>query len=309
MKIYIILLLVLLFIFGCGKTQKKIIIFHAGSLSKPMEELKNAFTKKYPEYEVIMESAGSRACCRKVTDLHRDADIIFSADYKVFDDLLIPDYADWYIDYAVNKVVIAYTDHSKYSDEINEKNWFDILARKNVEFGHSDPNLDPAGYRTLMCWQLANKYYGKDILSLLDNACKSENIRPGSVQLLSMLQNYSLDYAFEYESVCMQHHLKYVELPDEIDLSNQNFSEKYAKASVKVTGKDKGTFSVISGSPIVYAITILKHAKNKEGAIKFLDFLLSDEGRKIFSDNQSLLSKPIAGGSGTIPKELIKYME
>lgn len=310
MNKYILILLAVFLLSGCGSPdKKKIIIFHAGSLSKPMAEIKNAFTKKYSEYEVIMEAAGSRACCRKVTDLNRDADIIFSADYKVFDDLLIPKYTDWYIDYAVNKLVIAYTDHSKYSDEINEDNWFEILERKDVEFGHSDPNLDPCGYRTIMCWKLADKFYNKNIANRLNKACKPKNIRPYEVQLLSMLQNYSLDYAFEYESVCMQHHLKYMEFPDEIDLSNPNFSKKYAKASVKVTGKDKGTFSTITGSPIVYAFTILKQAKNKKGAIKFLDFMLSDEGRKIFSDNQSLLSKPVAGGSGKIPKELKKYFK
>jgi molybdate/tungstate transport system substrate-binding protein len=273
-----------------------------------MNELKNAFEQKYPQYSVVIEAAGSRACCRKVTELNRNADIIFSADYKVFEDLLMPEYADWYIKYAINRLVIAYTEHSKYSDEINSKNWFNILVKKDVNFGHSDPNLDPAGYRTIMCWELADKYYKKNVLNMLNKACKPRNIRPSSVQLLSMLQNYSLDYAFEYESVCMQHHLKYVKLPDEIDLSNPKFAKEYEKAVVKVTGKKKGTFSYLKGSPIVYAFTILKNAKNKKGALKFAEFLLSKDGRNIFSENQPLLKHPIANNIKLVPEELRKYI-
>ncbi|MCK7537787.1 MAG: hypothetical protein MZV63_45960 [Marinilabiliales bacterium] len=42
-----------------------------------------------------------------------------SADYFVINQLLIPEYADWSIRFATNEIVIAYTEKSAYSGEID----------------------------------------------------------------------------------------------------------------------------------------------------------------------------------------------
>jgi molybdate/tungstate transport system substrate-binding protein len=76
----------------------------------------------------------------------------------VIDKTLIPGHADWNIRFATNQLVLCYTDKSRFADEINADNWTDILQKKEVVWGHSDPNLDPCGYRSLMVLQLAEKY-------------------------------------------------------------------------------------------------------------------------------------------------------
>ncbi len=43
--------------------------------------------------------------------------------------------------------------------KIDAGNWHEILLRPDVQYGHSDPNSDPCGYRSLLTWQLAEKYY------------------------------------------------------------------------------------------------------------------------------------------------------
>ena len=68
--------------------QNQVVVFHAGSLSVPFSQIEKKFEKKYPQYNVVREAAGSRACARKITDLHRKADVMASADYKVIDNLL-----------------------------------------------------------------------------------------------------------------------------------------------------------------------------------------------------------------------------
>ena len=80
------------------------------------------------------------------------------------------------------------------------------LQRKGVVWGHSDPNLDPCGYRSLMVMQLAAKYYDKPDLyeKLLANR-PEQNVRPKSVELISLLQSGNMDYAWEYLSVAVQH--------------------------------------------------------------------------------------------------------
>jgi molybdate/tungstate transport system substrate-binding protein len=261
-------------------------MFHAGSLSVPFEAMEKAFEAKYPKVDLQREAGGSQACARKITDLKKPCDIMVSADYKVIDKLLIPNNADWNIRFATNQLVLCYTDKSKFAGEINAKNWYEILQRKKVIWGHSDPNLDPCGYRSLMVLQLAEKYYKKPGLydKMIANRPK-ENIRPKSVELVSLLQTGNMDYAWEYLSVAVQHGLKYIVLPDEINLGNYKKDNFYSQALVKVTGQKPGTFMDMKGDSVTYGITMLKDAPNKEAAVAFLKYMLDPQGGlKILKD-------------------------
>ena len=121
----------------------KVIIFNAGSLTIPFAQMEKEFETKHHKVDVLREAGGSRKCARKITDLKKPCDIMASADYTVIDQLLIPNYADWNIRFATNRLVLCYTDKSRYSGEVNARNWYEILCRKGVVWGHSDPNLDP----------------------------------------------------------------------------------------------------------------------------------------------------------------------
>jgi len=138
---------------------QKLIIFHAGSLAIPFKQICGAFIRNNPGVEVIREAAGSRTCARKIADLERPCDIMASADYTVIEKLLIPEYADWNISFATNEMAIMYRPDSRYAKDVNGHNWYKILLKKDVEYGHSDPNSDPCGYRSQLVWQLAEKYY------------------------------------------------------------------------------------------------------------------------------------------------------
>jgi len=257
----------------------KLVIFHAGSLSVPFEAMEKAFEAKYPGVDLQREASGSQKAARKVSDLHKPCDIMASADYKVIDKLLIPKYADWNIRFATNQLVLCYTDKSKFAKEVNAGNWYKILERKGVVWGHSDPNLDPCGYRALMVLQLAEKYYKNPGLydKLIANR-PLENVRPKSVELVSLLQTGNMDYAWEYLSVAVQHGLKYVKLPDQINLGNYKYDSFYSQAVVKVTGKKPGEFMDMKGGSVTYGVTLIKDAPNKEAAIAFLEYLLDPQG-------------------------------
>jgi len=257
----------------------KVTIFHAGSLSVPFEAMEKAFEAQYPQVDLQREAGGSTKCARKIADLKKPCDIMASADYTVIDKLLIPNYADWNIRFATNQLVLCYTDKSVYADKITKKNWYEILQRKGVIWGHSDPNLDPCGYRSLMVMQLAEKHYKKPGLydKLLANRPK-ENIRPKSVELISLLQTGNMDYAWEYLSVAVQHDLKYIMLPDEINLGNYQYDDFYSQAVVQVTGEQPGTVMEMKGQSCTYGVTLIKGAPNREAAIAFLEYLLDPQG-------------------------------
>ncbi|MCK4790162.1 MAG: substrate-binding domain-containing protein, partial [Desulfobacteraceae bacterium] len=198
---------------------------------------------------------------------------------KVIDKTLIPEYAVWNIRFATNQLVLCYTDKSRFANEVNADNWYDILGRKGVVWGHSDPNLDPCGYRSLMVLQLAEKHYNKPGLyeSLIANRPK-ENIRSKSVELVSLLKTGHMDYAWEYLSVAVQHELEYVVLPGKINLGNYKNDSFYKQASVKVTGKKPGTWMTRTGKSCTYGITMIKDGPNAKAALAFLEYVLDPDG-------------------------------
>lgn len=278
--------LVVLVSFACvaasqalAEPKGKLVMFHAGSLTMPFETMEKEFEAMYPGVDLQREASGSQAAARKITDLNKPCDIMASADFKVIDKLLIPKYADWNIRFATNQLVLCYTGKSRFAGEVNAKNWYEILQRKGVIWGHSDPNLDPCGYRALMVLQLAEKYYKKPGLNdkLLANRPQA-NVRPKSVELVSLLQTGNMDYAWEYLSVAVQHGLKYVVLPDEINLGDYKKDAFYNQAVVKVTGKNPGEFMDMKGESVTYGVTLVKDAPNKEAAVAFLKYMLDPKG-------------------------------
>ena len=257
----------------------RLIIFHAGSLSVPFSQMEREFEARHPAVDILREAGGSTKMARMISELGKPADIMAAADYLVIDENLVPKRASWNILFATNRLVLCYTEKSRYAEEIDQDNWFEILARKDVQWGHSDPNLDPCGYRSLMVMQLAERYYNRPgLYQQLIEARPLRNVRPKSVELIAMLRTGHLDYAWEYLSVAVQHGLKYLELPDPINLGNPKFDGFYSKAVVKVAGRRPGTWIERRGRSCVYGITLVKDAPNRQAAEAFLDYLLDPEG-------------------------------
>ena len=264
----------------------KLVVFHAGSLSVPLARIEKEFEARYPDIDVLRESGGSTKMARLIRDVGKPADIFISADYSVIDNMLVPSHATWNIMFAHNQIVLCFTDKSRFSSEINESNWPEILLRKGVSWGHSDPNLDPCGYRSLMVMQLAEWYYKRPgLYERLLASRPLKNVRPTSVELISLLKTGNMDYAWEYLSVAVQHSLKYIVLPLEINLGSEKYNDIYKKASVKVLGTRPGQWIEKRGKACTYGATILKNAQHMDAALKFMAFLLDpQQGLKILKE-------------------------
>lgn len=306
--------------------KRSLVVFCAGSLYIPLENFKNVYEELNPDVEVILEPSGSLEAVRKVTDLGRRCDVLALADYRLISLYLIDNYTSWGVAFASNRLVLCYTNNSKYSDQINAENWYEILSMPDVKYGFSDPNKDPCGYRSLMAIGLASLQYEKNILKnlVLDRSnikaieedetlhiyvpanleidVATLEVRSKSVNLIALLETGALDYAFEYRSVAIQHNLKYIELSPEINLGDPKHDNFYAKVKVYIlhnTDKEK----IIEGASITYGVTIPSTAENSEDAIKFIQLLVSDTGRSIFESlGQPFLENPIYVGD--VPVEL-----
>lgn len=319
-----------------------LVVFGAGSLIVPFNHIEKAFEARYPNIDVQAEYHGSIQVIRHVSELHKRIDVVATADASLIPLLMYavdnPEtgkpYANWYISFATNKLAVAYADHSKYADEINGENWYEVLSRGDIRVGMSDPRFDPSGYRTLMAFALSNEHYQQPkIYANMFNGrftnpvtifqdddqtiitvpeifeSKPETgllVRGASIQLLALLESGDLDYAFEYESVIQQHGLKMVSLPDEVNLGSEANNDIYNRVVVELDFRRFATVEpVFRGSQIDYAVTVPSSASHPEEAVLFIAFLLSDEGRELMKDDfHPVFDRPIGNNYTNIPTEL-----
>jgi molybdate/tungstate transport system substrate-binding protein len=275
----------------------------------PVRKISEAFEKANPGVRVLSEAAGSLQCARKITELHKPCDIMLSADYSIIDNLLIPSYASWNIRFATNEIVIAYRPESAYSSIFREDNWPDILLKDDVIIGRADPDADPCGYRTVFAARLAEVYYGRRGLadSLLNK--NIDYIRPKEVDLVALTQTGVIDYMFQYKSVAIQHGFKYLELPDAINLSSPQMKDQYSSVSYMIPGETPGERLEMRGDYISYSGTIPDGAPQKELAVKYFSFLLSEEGMKIFiGSGQEPLTPVVTGNAAAVPAALQAFI-
>jgi molybdate/tungstate transport system substrate-binding protein len=307
------LIVLLCSIAGCSSNDQQpktvLKVVPAGSLLQPFDEVEKTFEAQHPDVDVQVEGHGSIQAIRQVTDLHRQVDVVAVADASLIPDLMFrtdsmtgANFTDTYTPFATNAMVIAFTNKSKYADEITSENWFQVLSRPDVRVGISNPMLDAAGYRSIMVSLLADRYYqnttlfpiligshftpslvvhdedGIATIRLPEVLRPSDGklvIRDGSIFVLSHLEAGGIDYAFEYRSVAEGHDLRWINLPPEIDLSSPDFAEEYGKVRV-ILGFQR--FSAIgqerTGQPIVYAVTIPNNAPHRDLAQEFADVVI-----------------------------------
>jgi len=298
-----------------GFAKEDIVVYHAGSLAVPFAEIEKVFEAKYPQYDIKREASGSRAAARKITDIGKPADVMASADYKVIDNLMIPNHAKFNAQFATNEMALAYTDKSKYADEINAQNWTEIFLRDGVKVGHSNPNMDPCGYRSMLVTQLAEEYYKqpdffKKLFGYGDSYSGGEEdtskviVRPKETDLLGLIEAGMYDYLYIYKSVAEQHGLKYITLPEAVSLKSAKLANDYKKATFKINGKKPGTWITKKGGPMVYGITVAQNKIspiNEKGATLLVNFILSEEGQDIMKKNgQGVINPPVITGDASI---------
>lgn len=344
----LILLLISLGLAACGPREKTpLVVFAAGSLIQPMNDMEAAFEAANPDIDVLNEFHGSIQVIRHVTELHEPIDVVLTADQALIPMLMyastVPEtgqpYANWNVRFATNQLAIAYSAKSLYAGEINADNWLEILSRPDVKVGIADPRFDASGYRALMIYQLAGRLYDQPTLffDTFDGAFKypitvesdgeqdvihvpelleSQDgsrivLRGASIQLIALIESGDLDYAFEYESVIRQHGLGLVELPAELNLGDAGMADSYGRVTVNLDFQRFASVKpVFKGEQIAYGVAIPSNAPHAKEAERYLEFVLGPQGSAIMTkDYQPLLDPLLADGYENLPTALQKLTQ
>jgi molybdate/tungstate transport system substrate-binding protein len=296
---------------GCTKqseTQKTLVIFHHGSPTPAIEAAEKVFNAKYPDIKVLREKDDALANMRKVTDLGKNADIVYTDDYSIIPPVMFPKFADFWIRYAHDEMTIAYADNSKYAKEINGDNWYDILARNDVKWGIADPNAGPDGYFSLGQIMLSNIFYKNDkIFDKLVTANTGitfrregdryvidcpENLSPRSAKVLirpdpetlyPMILAGDLDYAFGYMGSVIGEGpagIRTVRLPAQVNLSDMTLvASIYNRVSINLfSDRPERRIGITLGAK-ANGLTIPLNAQNKEAAANYLKIFLGPIGQ------------------------------
>jgi len=278
----------------------KLPIFHAGSLIAPFAKINAEFKKAHPDVGIASEPAGSVDAVRRITDQKRECGVLASADYRLIPEMMFPVYAEWYIIFASDEMVLSYSDKSRYGNEVNADNWYEILQREGVTYALQDPNRDPGGYRTLMVWRLAEKYYG--VPQLYDKLRSSTGCK-------ILPQTEQMDYTFTYRAGAVRNNTKHINLPESINLSSKKLESYYAQATVEIKSGVPEETMILKGEPILFGLTIPKDFPDQKLAISWVDFLLSRQGIEIMkSMGMNPMSPPITNDASKVPALLGGYL-
>lgn len=298
---------------------KQVLTIHcATSLQFPLANVEEDFEAAYPNVDVQIEGHGTIQVIRHVTELEKKVDLCFVADYGLIPVMMyntkMPDsdqgYANYYIRFATNSLVLAYSNSSRYADEITAENWPSILVRPDVTLGLGNPQVAAIGYRAITAIQLAENYYGipslfhdlitanlsPPINSLSDGSNYTVTVpevqnpkgdklklRTSEVDLIALLDSGHLDYCLIYLSNARQYGFNYIELPDEVNLASPQYESLYEKVEVVYQHQRFATISLDrTGETIYYGVTIPENAPNPEMAEEFLKFLFDGQGKTDF---------------------------
>lgn len=280
----------------CVPGAPQLIIYHAGSLSAAFAAAEQLFTQQTGVC-VTDVAAGSVDAARRITTGQEPCDIFASADFEIIDLMLKPaGFADYDILFGQGGMVLAYTTSSKNAATITAPggvfnppasvpavadDWYMQLMQPGVAIGGSHRFLDPSGYRADLIFRLADQLY--QLPNLYDLLLEHYSVIKATDAL-----GKTYDYQFIYEHSALAAYnadatksYRYAKLPDQVSLSNPELNRRYRKAAITIPGlglPDTDTTVSIPATRVVWGLTVLKSAANRDNALKFLQLLFGPQG-------------------------------
>ena len=287
-------------------------MLYAGSLISMMEtKIGPAFS--HLGYNYRGEGHGSIQNANMIIDGQRFPDVFISVGEKPITKLIDnnPSLAKWYIGFASDELVIAYNPKSQFAADFEKAKtgavpWYHVLAKPGIRFLRSDPLLDPKGCYTVIATKLADRLYHNSSLSssILKGERNQDQLRPEEI-LPTLLETGEADAIPAYKHEAIERGFPFISLPPQINLGDPAFASYYKQASCTQLN---GTLNF--GKPIVFDITIPNTVRNTQGAIQFVKFLFSEQGKTILQKDGFKVIPLNAGGNKTaIPQEISLTMK
>ena len=296
-----------------GNTQDKVFVMYAGSLVKIFEDVIGPAFLNESGYPYVGEGKGSVQASNLIKDGFRTPDVFVSAGTVPMTRLMntTPPVVDWLLKFGSAEIVIAYSPNSPYFDNLEKTRnaeipWYDVVSQDGFKFGRTDPELDPKGYYGIITAKLANTYYNDSSIKdrVFGEDRNPKQIFPEEI-LKTVLETGQLDAVVAYKHEAISRDLPYITLPKEINLGDPTYSDLYKSANYTLQSDQK----TIYGEPVDFSITIPKTVKNIDGAISFVNFVISEKGSQLLeSQGLNPINLTFEGNTDEIPLDLKEAM-
>jgi molybdate/tungstate transport system substrate-binding protein len=288
---------------------RHLIIYRAGSLTRAFQPLVRKFTCE-TGIQVKDVAMGSVDAGRQITAGGQACDLYAPADYLDIDLFMKPaGYADFNIVFAHGRMVLAYSASglaakklppmadpgsppfhaASHSVPKAAAKWYETLTRPGIAISGGNPFLDPGAYRGPMIFQLAEEFY--KVPNLYNNLLERVVIL-GQNSGATLGREFDFQFIYEHNAHAIalgNADYRYVDLPDEINMSDPDKDAYYRQHAVLVLpglGTPKSTRTIaVPGAHVAWGITLMKDAPNQENAIQFLQLLLGPAGTSSLNVN------------------------
>jgi molybdate/tungstate transport system substrate-binding protein len=248
-----------------------------------LEDLEELFEASHPGITVNLESGGSSALTRKVTELGAPYDAVVLADVALFDLLKERGWTDDFRILARDRMVLAHAPRKK-GVALGPNDWRHELGREQIRFGMADPSQAPLGYRTILVLQLEEARTGDSgFAERIREKAAGRFVWPHATALAVQIEAGEIDYAFLYSSQAKQLRLSVTELADEVNLGSPEHARDYSRASVEVVGNHPGVRREVEGAPIAYGAATNK-ARRRAVLSQFADLLFGPRGADVLRE-------------------------
>ncbi len=265
--------------------QGDVFVMYAGSLVNIFEDIIGPAFQNESGYTYVGEGKGSVQVSNLIRDGFRTPDVFVSAGTIPIMRLMntSPPLVDWLLEFDSAEMVISYSPNSPYFNDLEkarkgETPWYNVISQDGFKFGRTDPELDPKGYYTVITSKLADIYFNDPSIKerILGEDRNPKQIFPEET-LKSLLELGQFDAVASYKHEAVVRGLPYITLPGEINLGDPTFSEFYKRANYTLESDQR----VIYGEPVFFSITIPQTVKNLDGAISFVNFILSKDSSEL----------------------------
>ncbi|RDU98214.1 extracellular solute-binding protein [Trinickia dinghuensis] len=269
---------------NCFADEGTVKVLYAGSLVNLMEHGVGPAFEKQTGLHFEGYAAGSKKIANELKGKLRQGDVFISASPKVNDALMGAangNQVTWYVTFAKSPLMIGYNPQSRFAHDFQTKRWDEVLEEPGIHIGRTDPKLDPKGMFTLELMKKAATLYGKPDLvqKTLGDEENPAQVLPEET-LVGRLQSGQLDAGFFYST----------------ETSDLKIPAVAPAPELKAQAN--------------YTLTVLSDAPNAAGAAKFVDFLLSAQGRDLLkAHGVDVVKTTVSGDAQAVPTVLKTAVE
>lgn len=281
-----------------GGTGGTLSVIAAGSLAPILPGILDSFAAATPGVSAPTAAQlyeGSSAAAVALGLPGAPYDLFVSADFRTIPSLAEPPRANvttWEAVFASDPLVLAYSPSAGPLAGINSSNWYRDIESPGVVLGIPNASSDPLGANVIFSLELTDAlaHLNGTLYAHFFSGAEGAFATPTSAAkyvaenvAATALSTGEVEAYLLYRSYAVANHLSWVALNASVDLGSVDAGSVAAYATVRTTVLSGAGTAVLSGAPILFALTVPSSAPNYPLGVLAAAYLLSNATAKVWA--------------------------